>query len=264
VRIQYQARFGDNYLASALGRVDVVQRASVHLLREIDRWLDDFRRKCAAGRDKEEAPKRILCTLNAIDSAIFEFCKYDGPRLFQDIVIALGRAERELAVTEGKFKKKTVNPIPQLSPNWLGAAADGSAEFAIARALASLHDPEAKIGPLRANLEPVDWNKNCRAWAKEERCVVWNAADLATNLVSVLQRRMMDGARRGGEHLPLASRFTASLGTVAAFIAGDLDDQRTEDLIWGLMLIDGRHGWPARESPTNPPSQSPSPLKGEE
>lgn len=229
---------GDNYnTAALLGRFEVIERSGVDLLREIDRWLSDFRWKCARGRDKEEAPKRILSTLTGIDSAIFEFCNYGGPRLFQEIVIALGRAERELAVTQGQFKRKSVNPILQLSSEWMPAVDDRSPEFAIARALASVHDPEAKIGPLRGNLEPVNWKKRCRAWAEKNRAIVWNAGDLATNLANVLQRRMMDGRRAGCERLPLASRFAVPLDTVVAFLAGELDDQRIADLIWGLVLI---------------------------
>lgn len=232
---------GDNYnTAAALGRFDVVENSGADLLRGIDRWLSDFRWKCARGRDKEEAPKRILSTLTGIDSAIFEFCKYGGPRLFQEIVIALGQAERELAVTQGQFKRKTVQPISVLSSAWLHAADDRSPEFAVARALVSVHDQEGKIGPLRSNLESVDWKQRCRAWAEKDRAVVWNAGDLAINLASVLQRRMMDGQRVGCERLPIAYSFAVPHDAVAAFLDGSLDEQRIEDLIWGLMLMEHR------------------------
>ncbi|TKB74309.1 MAG: type I-U CRISPR-associated protein Csx17 [Nitrospira sp.] len=166
--------------------------------------------------------------------------------MFQDIVIALGRGERELAVTQGNFKRKTVRPIPLLSSAWMSAADDGSPEFRVARALVGIHHAsngagdQPKIGPLRTNLEPVDWKKRCRAWADKDRAVVWNAVNLATNLANVLQRRVMDGQRTGCERLPLASRFAVPLDTVAAFLDGELDDQRIADLIWGLMLIDDR------------------------
>lgn len=239
-RIGFLKRSGKAFLASRLGQFEVVGRSEVDLLREIDRWLGDFRWKCARGRDKEKAPKRILSTLTGIDSAILEYCKYGGQRLFQEIVIALGQAERELAVTQGQFKRKTVKPIPLFSSAWIHAADDRSAEFAVARALVSMHDQEGKIGPLRSNLEPVDWKKRCRTWAEKDRAVVWNTENLVDNLANVLHRRMIDGQRVGCEHLPLASSFIVPLDTVAAFLDGDLDEQRIEDLIWGLMLIEHR------------------------
>lgn len=236
VRLQYQARFGDNYLANALGRVEVLHRNSVDLLRQIDPWLDRFRR--AAG-DKN-APPRFGSALRRIDSAIFEFCKYGGAALFQNILIALGTAERELANADRFRDAKKLQPLSGLSATWIAAADDGSSEYALARSLAFVHDSEQKIGPLRANLEPVDWKKGCRAWAEKDRAVVWSAADLATNLANVLQRRLMDGVRAGCERLPLASRHTVPLDAVASFIAGELDDERIEELIWGLMLVDPR------------------------
>lgn len=239
-RIGFLKRSGKAFLAFRLGQFEVVGRSEVDLLREIDRWLDEFRWKCARGRDKEEAPKRILSTLTGIDSSIFEYCKYGEPRLFQKIVIALGRAERELAVTQGQFKRKTVKPISLLSSAWMHAADDRSPEFAVARALVSVHDQEGKIGPFKSNLEPVDWKQRCRAWTEKNRAVVWNARGLYTNLASVLYRRMMDGQGVGCNRLPLASTYSASLDAVARFLDGDLDEQRIEDLIWGLMLIEHR------------------------
>ncbi|GIK15616.1 MAG: hypothetical protein BroJett003_05800 [Planctomycetota bacterium] len=246
VRVQYQARFGDNYLANSLGRVGVVARDSVDLLHQLDRWrwLDGF---CRAAGDKN-APPRFASALRRIDSAIFDFCKYGGAAFFQRIVIALGAAERELANVERFREDKKLKPLAGLSAEWIGAADDGSREYSVALALAGVHhEPDGpaeqpKIGPLRTNLEPVDWQKRCRAWAEKERCVVWNAADLATNLANVLQRRMMDGERAGCQRLPLDSPFSVPLDVIAAFIAGELDDARIEELIWGLMLIDTPRG----------------------
>ena len=234
-RLAFLKRSGKAFLAAPLGRFAVVERSGVDLLREIDLWLDSFRRAVGA----KDAPPRFRAGLRGIDSAIFDFCKYGGATFFQHILIALGTAERELATAERFREKQKLRPLARLSPEWIAAADDGSLEFAVARALASLHDPEHKIGPLRANLEPVDWAKRCRAWAEKERCVVWNAADLATNLANVLQRRIMDGARAGCKSLPLESRFAAPLDAIAAFLDGDLDDERIEDLTWGVMLVRG-------------------------
>ncbi len=245
-RLGFLKRSGKAFLAAPLGRFEVVERTHVDLLREVDSWLASFRR--AAG-DKN-APPRFGSAARRIDSAIFDFCKYGGAAFFQRILIALGRAERELAGAERFREDKKLKPLAGLSTAWIEAADDGSREFDIALAIAGVrHEPDhdgdrPKIGPLRVNLEPVtlwydkqEGNQKAK-WAEKERCVVWNAADLATNLANVLQRRMMDAARTGCERLPLASRSTAALDTIAAFIAGQLDDQRIERLIWGLMLVE--------------------------
>ena len=237
---------GDNYnTAASLGRYEVRERREADLLREIDPWLDRFRSVCSA-----DPPPRFGRALRAIDSAIFDFCRYGGSSRFQKILITLGRAESELALTPGKVGKSEFprGPLAGLSLQWINAADDGSTEFTIARALAGMDDPQHKVGSLRANLEPVrEWfdqeaARRKAAWADKDRAVVWNAADLPTNLVAVLARRMMDGARAGCENLPLASPASATLSAIADFIAGETEDRRIEDLLWGLMLVNpGRH-----------------------
>lgn len=231
---------GDNYnTAISLGRFAVQGRPEADLLREIDDWLGDFRRACPGDK---EAPSRFTAALRRIDSAIFEFCKYGRAALFQNILVTLGQAERELANAERFREDKNLKPLAGLSADWIHACDDGSDEFRIALALATVDDASHKIGPLRANLEPVAWQNRFQGWAEKERSVVWNAADLPTNLANVLHRRMMDGARAGCERLPLASRWRVRLTTIAAFVCGNLNDQRIEDLLWGLMLVDSRRG----------------------
>lgn len=238
-RLGFLKRSGKAFLAAPLGRFAVAERREVDLLREIDAWLDRFRRSCSA----KDAPGRFGPVLRGIDSAVFDFCRYGGAPQFQRVLVALGQAERELGTAERFRDKQKITPIAGLSHEWLAAADDGSPEFRLAIALASVHDAEQRIGPLRANLEAVDWaRKKCRAWAEKDRSVVWNAADLPTNLASVLQRRLMDAARHGCTHLPLASFSSAPLDVVAAFLADELDEERVEGLMWGLMLVNGAHG----------------------
>lgn len=237
-RVAFLKRSGKAFLATPLGRLAVTERHEADLLRQVDPWLNAFRR--AAGDNN--APPRFGSALSHVDAAIFAFCKYGGPAHFQPILIALGQGERELTIAEQFRDEHNLKPLTGLSADWIEAADDGSREFGLAQALASVHDAEGKIGPLRANLEAVDWNKRCRAWAERERAVVWNAGDVATNLAYVLQRRLMDGQRAGCTTLPLASYAVAALETIAAFLDGDLDEQRIEDLLWGLMLIQQRGG----------------------
>lgn len=262
-RVSLLKRSGKAYLATPAGRFAVNERPHADLLREVDPWLDDFRRACSG----DNVPARFLSALRAIDAAIFDFCRYGGPAHFADILIALGRAEREMALKPGMIgqSKIKVGPIAGLSFDWVRASAgmnnSGSAapfdaaplddrELEIALALASIRAAEGedgKLGPLRSNLEPVStrYDQNDRRtrakWAEQDRAVVWNAADLSTNLAAVLARRVMDGERYGCDHLPLGparDTLAAPPATIAAFLRGELDDRRIEDLLWGLMLVD--------------------------
>ncbi|MHB1038079.1 MAG: type I-G CRISPR-associated protein Cas8g1/Csx17 [Pirellulales bacterium] len=233
-------RNGLAFLATPLGEFDVQLRSSADLLHDIDRWLEGFRRAC-----NEDAPSRLRAAARRIEGAIFDFCRYGEKRQFAEIVCAIGNAERELAGAERLRAAKFLVPLSGLSTEWLDAASDGSVEFELAAALAGIHDPGRKIGPVRANLEPVDWKRWSRQWADKERSVVWNSADLSTNLIAVLSRRLMDGTKQGSEGLPIWSRRTAPLSAVSSFIAGNVDDHRIEELLWGLMLVESS----GRETP---------------
>ncbi len=234
-------RNGLAFIATPLGRFDVRVRENANLLQDIDTWLDRFRSACKVGQ-KGEAPARLTSALRRIDSAIFDYCRYGGRLYFQAILIALGRAEREL-MRDGRWAEKNrVQPLAGLSAAWVEASRDASPEYELALALADIHAGD-KVGPLRANLEPVRYG--CRkdgaafaSWAEKDRAVVWNQADLSGNLAAVLTRRMQDAARQGSSRLPLWSSRSASLSSVAAFLAGQTDDDRLQDLLWGLLLID--------------------------
>ncbi len=234
-------RNGLAFLATSLGRFDVTKRDHVDLLREIDPWLGSFRASCG-----DNTPARFTSALRAVERAIFDFCRYGGQPFFQAVLIALGQAEAVIAGSPG-FREKTkvkLSPLANLSQEWIKAARDDSPEFEIALGLASIHEARRCLGPLRVNLEPVVFEKNHWAWAEKNRAVVWNAADLATNLAAVLSRRLIDGQRVGSyqesspqrEIGPLAAYHPVCLSTVSAFLSGELDDRRINDLLWSLML----------------------------
>ncbi len=233
-RFAFLKRSGKAFLATPIGRFSVTDRGDVALLSEMDGWLRRFRGACRG----KGTPARFVRALNQIDSAIIDLCRSRGSSSLAKLLFTLGKTERELANAEHFRSEKKILPIMGLSAAWRGGADDGSPEFQVALALASIRDLEERIGPLRVNLEPTDWRKRYPAWAGSGTCTVWSAADLPTNLLNILQRRVMDGERANCEHLPLFSPFMVSLDTVAAFIAGDLDDQRIEQALWGLVLVD--------------------------
>jgi CRISPR-associated protein Csx17 len=242
VRYQFQKRLGDNYLANSLGKLACRQFESVDLLRELDPWLDRFCRACA---DKK-VPPRLKTASRRIEAAIFELCQYGktigGEAFFQAILIALGQAERELALSAGKIGMGTILPITNLTAKWAATADDKRPEFEVALALSGIYDGNGKIGPLRSNLEPVLARRNesgrfAAEWYEKDHAVVWNSADLSTNLAAVLSRRFMDGERNCCMDLPLSAVSFVSLNTVSRFLAGGLNEQRIEALLWGLILL---------------------------
>lgn len=260
VRLQFQKRFGDNFLATALDRFKVRMHADVRLIEDIDSWLARYRREATK---KQKAgyilPERFRSALWIIESAIYDYCRYARRQDFQAVLVGLGRAECELALTDGRHRGKEIcRPLSGLSSQWIKAAGDGSAEFEIALALAGVHDrtreTKRNIGPIRCNLEPVSIRYGKTSWIaadeqkerdeQSRRHVVWNSADLPTNMLSVLARRIMDGTRAGCEYLPLDFKRGASLETIALFTAGQLDDRRIADLLRGLVLIDHWQKYP--------------------
>lgn len=229
-----KGRLGDTNTAAFLGQLKVRFQRNVDLLADVDQWLDGFRHAAT----KEKAPARFSKVIRDIDQSIFQFCQFGGTARFQEILRALGRAERELANGPRFREKNYLQPIGNLSTQWIAAADDGSVEFELALSLASIFDTEGKVGDLRINLEPVAWQKFRWRWADNGGSVVWNRAELSANLASVLGRRFMDARRQGCTHLPLMSRRRASIESISAFIHGHVDDGRLEELLWGLMLVE--------------------------
>ncbi|MEX2579289.1 MAG: type I-U CRISPR-associated protein Csx17 [Verrucomicrobiales bacterium] len=227
-RHSFLQRNGRSFLATPLGRYEVHSRENVTLLREADAWIDRYRRACG-----DKTPARFSTAARRVDSAVFNYCEHGGSARFQAIVIALGQAEREL-VTGAKFRESAwLRPLRGLSSAWVAAADDHSREFEIAVALAGVRGNKDDPG-LRANLEPVEWKKGL-LWRENSGSVVWNRGDLAANLVAVLERRVLDWRRLGLPAPAITSCRGVRPSTVAAFINAELDDDKIERLLWGLV-----------------------------
>ncbi len=223
-------------MATPLGQFEVAAKNDASLLKEIDTWLSTMKRAC-----NDKTPSRFRALLRETEKAIFDYCQHgdsgsDKSR-FQRILISLGNAERVIAKAP-KFRSdaKGLRPLGSLSAGWVAAADDGSAEFEIALALASL-DHKA-IGALRTNLEDVEIRGNSISWVDRNHSAVWSAVDLSPNLAAILSRRVMDADKNGNAADALKSSHRASLTAVAQFIAGELDEARTTDLLWSLSLCE--------------------------
>jgi len=247
-RYGFQQRNGLAYFAVPLGRFRVRGDPSIEtLLAHIDSWLDRFRRAATS----KNAPARAGRALRRIEATVFELCQRGEQRQVRNVLIALGNAEAVIAASSKLRDPKTgVAPVPALSPAWLTQANDGSPEYRLAAALASIHDKE--VGPFRRHLEPTDpktWNSPWPKWseAADDPAIVWGGGGLVHNLIAVLNRRVIEAVRRGkrpgDDELLFPGKGTcrAFLGDIADFIDGHVDDGRLVSLLRGLILINWRH-----------------------
>jgi CRISPR-associated protein Csx17 len=243
VRYSLLKRRGDSYVALPAGRFAVQARTESDLLREldpilnrVDRFLRSFK---AIG---QEAPARFVSARRSVDIATFELLLHGGAPRVTALVAALGRLEQLFATRDLTKKPRLHAPLSGLSLNWLAAADDGSVEVRIAAALASI-GRTGDVGPLRANLAPVDparpWT-----WCNGRGQTGWMGNALPARLARVLARRMMDGDRLGCRSNPVWAVLTLHPVDVAAFIEGAVDDSLVEDLLFGFTWLQ----WSRRDS----------------
>ena len=236
-RYGFLVRNGLAYLAAPLGRFypdpgdqDTAKRANV--LFDLDPWLDSLRRT-ASGRN---APAELGSVRRRIDNAIIEFCQRGQPRDLQNVLIAVGHAERWVSKSG---IRDIVSPLRNLSRGWLEYANDDSVEFRLARSMASIlseSKDSRRIGPIRENLEPVATQPRVE-WKEGSVSCVWTAGDPLSNMLSVLQRRCLEGRMQGQGHPPLDSTYSARLNDIIAFLEDDVDVQRVADLAFPLSFV---------------------------
>jgi CRISPR-associated protein Csx17 len=241
-RFGFQERNGQAYLAVHLGHWKVRERPLIHLLNECHGWVERYRR-CASAKT---APRRLVSALRNFDDALMRACKEE--QKLTGVLIALGRMEQALVhsprAAVGSDTMPAMSPLPKLSSRWIQAADDGSIEFRLACALASIRDDEA-LGPLRCNMMPCDpqrpWTRYDAAKMDQPQ-IVWTHGTLTDNLIAVLQRRCLDGQRNSLAKLPLSGACPLPLSDIISFILGQVDERKIERLLWGLNALRWKKG----------------------
>lgn len=250
VRFGFLTRNAYAHFAVPAGRFKVHRDRTVSLLGEVDPWLSSYRR--ALG---DRTPARFAAALRRLDKATTDHSRYGGSKRLAEVLCALGGIEHELsrvASKSGDVGDRNLRPISLLSPQWRRDADDGSLEFEVAAALASIHveDPSAggqatTTSLLRENLEPVAVSGRRVDWSSGSRCLV-PGEQLVSVATAALERRLLDHGPEG-----LGSKRTLSRDAVAAFLAGAVDNGRVLDLLWGLILVG-----PTSDRPIRGPSRA--------
>ena len=232
-RYVFLERRGKSYAAVPAGSASVGYKPGIELLDEFD--------SCASQiwqflRGFENVPFSFQGAKQRIDEAMFKYCQRPDPFSFCDLVRAIGSLEKTLALRDRA--KKPERPLFGLSPRWITCSDDGSIEVRIAAALASIRGT-GEIGPIRTTLAGVDPFSPWR-WSDSQRESRWFGNSLAERLSGVLSRRLMEAERASAPRVPVEGHIPLSPHDVMAFLFGDCDDARIEELLWGFTLIDWR------------------------
>lgn len=248
--------------ATPLGRVYVPQSPRPPLVGELDRggWLNRLR-EAVSGDDGSTG---LRASARKLDNALFLMTSDESPEVAQQALIAIGEIALACAVrpklrkSDKKNAEPPLPPPPFLSAEWTKAADDGSHEFTLAAALASLDaattDESFRL-PFRRHLAPLGGAKGRDAWddtTEAHAVAVWTGRNLVRDMGRVLERRLIEAQRReflrdGKPELPLHGWPSAPLSAVAAFLEGRTDDDRIAALAAGLAWA--RRSAPMSESP---------------
>ncbi|MBN9461271.1 MAG: type I-U CRISPR-associated protein Csx17 [Burkholderiales bacterium] len=270
-RYGFVKRQGLAFLAAPLGRQRVEPNPRGELLGDLDRrtWLERLRSRATS----DEAAADLRESVRALDDGIFALLQRpEDARCVQEVLIAVGAAARAIALRP-KLQESLRPPLP-LADRWIEAADDESAEFRMALALAGLRvrwtDSESdgteapddgersrreKSGlPMRAHLAPLDPDtvRHAPAWASKQlraaegrALAVWGAGRLTDNLCAVAQRRLLEQTRRAWSGVSLFDAsvdrrlqpVAVSSGEIAAFLGGEVRDERIARLLLGLAWV---------------------------
>lgn len=252
IRHGFLMRNGKNYFATPLSRMRIKENPRASLIRDLDQrgWLSRAR---GTVRGKT-VPPSLGKIGRDLDEALFRLTGDSSTEAVQETLMALGALMLEVA-RRPKLRnvKEGLRPPPPLSKEWTEAADDGSHEFALAAALASLDATGDIRLPFRRHLAPLDCSKERESWAdttEAQVLAVWTGRSLVRDTALVLERRLIEAQRhsfsnRENAELPLRGWRAAPLAAVAAFLASQTDDARIAALAVGLAWCRaGRHANP--------------------
>lgn len=141
-------------------------------------------------------------------------------------------------------------PSPRSSGELVSASQPSTSESHIASAARDESVGDVSVDsvlprlPMAAHFAPIDEKRffngvnlsRNRTWANTTPpTVVWGTGSLVSNMIAVLQRRMVEATMRGLPDKPFSSATWVYPEDVAMFIEGDFDDARCAALLAGMV-----------------------------
>lgn len=237
-RYAFLMRSGKAFFATPLNRITVRRNRAADLIDDLDtgNWLSRFRRHA-----RTEGANRVLSLARRLEDALFELTTAHDDRapVLRRLLTILG--DIQLYLARSPKARENCPPVPSLSAQWFTQADDGSPEMALAAALAGLHARGRQgqwLLPMRAHLAPERPGRY-PGWDEEaHHAVTWYAGSgVSENLAGTLHRRLLQAEAEELPDRPLQPARTAPLADVAAWLAGEVDEQRLAELLPGLMLV---------------------------
>lgn len=239
IRYGIYKRSGDSYLAVPLSLMPVREKKleDADLFSDIDYWLSNVR---TLATDKNR-PIRARKIPRLVYDSIFKYLEKADKPSFQRILVCLGKAEMVLSTNVSEDDAKRFPPL-NLRHEWAEIADDGTPEFRLAYALAGIGWTGADSNPVRMDLQPVDIRpgkqRGHRAyWSDRTRKTVPYVNDPIGFLVSILERRCVEGKKGERDLVPIGSVSDVYLEDIQRFLEGSLDYKKIIDLFLGLILI---------------------------
>lgn len=251
-RYGFAKRQGNMYLATPLGIRRTASQApeTAELINDLDAggWLSNVRR---LAQDKK-APARARQIMKRFQDGLFALADlHTTPVIVQNALETLGEVVDWLSTSADVMAAS--RPPPLLRPAWLRHGDDGSAEFRVAAALASLGMPPAlrpsaaadaaksdtlptvpvPMAAYRAPVDPATVGRRFREWdvGGEHAGAVWGARSLVASLVAMLER----SSDTSTVDLLLVAAAPAGQDVITRFLAPDFNDRRCARLLGGLV-----------------------------
>ena len=277
-RYGFQKRQGLAFLATPLGYHAVRPNPATELSTDLARrrWLERVRK---VGRG-ERTPARLALAVRALEDSLFALAGgKTADTAASGVIISIGRIARIIACS--KALREALPPPPLLRHEWIEACGD-DVEVRLASALAGLwlrraqHEAEVDQPaanaekdelPFRAHIAPINASsRRARSeWTVDGSSgeMVWTEGNLVDSLVAVALRRSVEATRTlaGGGAFSGSWRRLARLDDVTAFLAGDVDDERINDLALGFAWVAPSNDKNVKHArATRSPAASPHPL----
>ena len=248
-RYGFVMRSGKAYLAVPLGKQKVSSQATnpTGLINDLDTdgWLEKVRRFAR----KENSSSYGHQILRQFENSLFEMTKSNADyRSIQNTLVTLGDLVSWFARSADDLDEKPPPP-PLLSKEWVREAYDGTYEYRIASALASIgwkfsKDSEQESAEDRiamaAHLAPVvpsSVMRKFRKWDTEsnERLTVFTAGNLIFDLIAILERRIIEQSGRNLEEKLFYAATHVRWSDISAFLSPGFNHAFCSRLLSGLV-----------------------------